>query len=95
MAPEKAALHGHTHLLSPVEALATLGIDAAAADTVILTHAHYDHLGFLDAFPPRNFTCRPRRCRMSPVPGCKRPGFVAPTRSTRSRNWSPCCMRTG
>ena len=55
MDPEKAAKHGHKHLLSPVRALAALGVDAAMADTVILTHAHYDHLGYLDAFPNARF----------------------------------------
>ncbi|MBY6092562.1 N-acyl homoserine lactonase family protein [Maritimibacter alkaliphilus] len=55
MDPAKAAKHGHNHLLSPVDALRTLGVEAAEVETVILTHAHYDHLGFLDAFPAARF----------------------------------------
>ncbi|MEO1988266.1 MAG: N-acyl homoserine lactonase family protein [Martelella sp.] len=55
MDPAKAEKHGHTHVLSPVEALSRLGVSARDADTVILTHAHYDHLGFLDAFEKAHF----------------------------------------
>ena len=35
----------------PHEALALIGIDAAAVDEVILTHLHYDHAGTLSSFP--------------------------------------------
>lgn len=40
-----------TMLADPVEALAGLGIDAATVDTLVVTHAHYDHIGNLAAFP--------------------------------------------
>ncbi|NJM30347.1 MAG: N-acyl homoserine lactonase family protein [Rhizobiales bacterium] len=35
----------------PVEALANIGIDARAVETVVITHLHYDHAGTLDRFP--------------------------------------------
>jgi glyoxylase-like metal-dependent hydrolase (beta-lactamase superfamily II) len=55
MDPEKAARHGHDILKGPVDALRALSIDPLEVDTVILTHAHYDHLGHLDAFPNARF----------------------------------------
>lgn len=40
-----------TYLQSPVVSLGALGIDPSDVDTVIITHLHYDHTGFVDAFP--------------------------------------------
>jgi glyoxylase-like metal-dependent hydrolase (beta-lactamase superfamily II) len=39
----------------PSEALATLGIEAATAPEVILTHAHFDHVGTLADYPTARF----------------------------------------
>ncbi|WP_137389594.1 N-acyl homoserine lactonase family protein [Rhodoligotrophos defluvii] len=75
MDPQKAAKHGHTHLLSPVQALATLGVDAATADTVILTHAHYDHLGYLDAFPHARFHMQAEEMAYVTGPWMEKPWF--------------------
>jgi glyoxylase-like metal-dependent hydrolase (beta-lactamase superfamily II) len=42
-------------LRSPAEGLRLLGVDAAAAKDVILTHLHYDHVGNFDLFPRARF----------------------------------------
>ncbi|WP_346910999.1 N-acyl homoserine lactonase family protein [uncultured Roseibium sp.] len=55
MNPAFAEKHGHDMLMSPIEALKALGVRPDAVETVILTHAHYDHLGHLDAFPNARF----------------------------------------
>lgn len=39
----------------PADALAALGVEAAAIDTVIVTHLHYDHAGGLDRYPAATF----------------------------------------
>lgn len=49
--PEGGAKRNRTTLVTPVDALARLGVDAATAPQVVITHAHYDHIGNLAAFP--------------------------------------------
>jgi glyoxylase-like metal-dependent hydrolase (beta-lactamase superfamily II) len=39
----------------PVEALGLLGIDAAAIETCIISHLHYDHAGTMPRFPRARF----------------------------------------
>jgi glyoxylase-like metal-dependent hydrolase (beta-lactamase superfamily II) len=49
--PEVGRRRGREVLADPVEALAALGIDAGAVRRVVVTHAHYDHIGTLHRFP--------------------------------------------
>jgi glyoxylase-like metal-dependent hydrolase (beta-lactamase superfamily II) len=42
-------------LRSPVDGLRLLGVDAATARDVIITHLHYDHVGNFDLFPRAQF----------------------------------------
>lgn len=75
MDPEKAHKNNHAHVLSPVDGLARLGIDAATVDTVVLTHAHYDHLGFLDAFPKATFHMQAEEMSYVTGPWMQKPWF--------------------
>lgn len=40
-----------TMLVDPVAALAALGVEPDAVDQLVVTHAHYDHIGNLHRFP--------------------------------------------
>ena len=42
-------------LRTAAEGLALIGVDAAAAPTVVITHLHYDHVGGFDQFPNARF----------------------------------------
>ena len=49
--PDGGAVRGRDQLIGLPELYAELGVDAAAAPPVIVTHAHYDHIGNLGLFP--------------------------------------------
>jgi glyoxylase-like metal-dependent hydrolase (beta-lactamase superfamily II) len=46
---------GRGFIRSPAGTLATLGIDPAAIEDVVITHLHSDHAGTLSAFPKAKF----------------------------------------
>jgi glyoxylase-like metal-dependent hydrolase (beta-lactamase superfamily II) len=48
---EAGEKRGRATLVDPVEALAELGVTPADLDGVIVSHAHYDHVGNLDRLP--------------------------------------------
>lgn len=47
---EGATKRGRTVLIDPLEALRHLGLSASSGHPVVVTHAHYDHIGNLAAF---------------------------------------------
>lgn len=50
-AADTAMRRGRTQLHHPVEALADLGIGPEQVSDLVVTHMHWDHTGFLDAYP--------------------------------------------
>lgn len=46
-----AETRGRTVLVDPVDAYALLGVDTSSELAVVVTHAHYDHIGNLRLFP--------------------------------------------
>lgn len=55
MTEEKVSRMGRTWLKDPIDLLGDVGIDAENVDEVILTHAHFDHVGNLHRFPKATF----------------------------------------
>jgi glyoxylase-like metal-dependent hydrolase (beta-lactamase superfamily II) len=50
-APGAGDRRGRTHHTTPAEALPGLGIDPADVSTIVITHAHWDHIGNIGQFP--------------------------------------------
>ena len=48
---EEAARRGRAHLRNPVEVLLRLGVEPSEVRDVVLTHLHYDHVGYQRSFP--------------------------------------------
>ena len=57
---EDAARRRRRLLRSATEALALVGVDAATATDVVLTHLHYDHVGGIGQFPNARFHVQDR-----------------------------------
>ena len=50
-APAVGARRGRSQHATPARALAALGIDPSDVGTVVITHAHWDHIGNIGVFP--------------------------------------------
>ena len=79
--PEGGARRRRTTLVPPVAALARLGIDAATVRQVIVTHAHYDHIGNLAAFPAAEVIIARREFEFWTGPYARRQQFAWSTES--------------
>ncbi len=73
--PVKGASNGHVQVISPIEGWAALGIDPETVDTVVLTHAHYDHLGYLAALPNARFYMQAEEMAYVTGPWMEKPTF--------------------
>lgn len=73
--PEKGKTNGHVQVISPVEGWKALGIDPAQVETAVLTHAHYDHLGYLDALPNARFYMQAEEMAYVTGPWMEKPVF--------------------
>jgi len=70
------ARRGRTMLCPPVQALRRLGVPADTASLLIITHAHYDHVGNLDEFPAAEVVMSQREYEFWTSPLARRPLFA-------------------
>ena len=70
------ARRGRTMLCPPVLALDRLGIEPADISMLILTHAHYDHVGNVDEFPAADLVMSAREYEFWTGPLASRPLFA-------------------
>jgi glyoxylase-like metal-dependent hydrolase (beta-lactamase superfamily II) len=70
---------GRSMLVDPVDALSGLGVDAAAVDQLVVTHAHYDHIGNLHRFPNAEIVLARREYEFWTGPYAGRLQFAHPT----------------
>ena len=71
------ARRNRTMLCPPVEALAQIGVDAAEVSQLIVTHAHYDHIGNLLSFPAARIVIANREFAFWASPLSRKPLFMA------------------
>jgi glyoxylase-like metal-dependent hydrolase (beta-lactamase superfamily II) len=70
---------GREVLADPVVTLAALGVEPARVRTVVVTHAHYDHIGNLGRFPAAEVVMSRREFEFWQGPLAVRGHFASPT----------------
>jgi glyoxylase-like metal-dependent hydrolase (beta-lactamase superfamily II) len=73
---EPGRRRGRTQLVDPVQALRGLGIAADRIDQVVVTHAHYDHIGNLHRFPAAEVVIARREYEFWTGPYARRSQFA-------------------
>jgi N-acyl homoserine lactone hydrolase len=82
-------LDGITRWTHPRAVLGRIGVDPGEVDTILLTHAHYDHLGTLEQFPNASHGSRNGSCSAgSRRSACRRRCSGSRTASTPT-TWRP------
>lgn len=77
--PAVGTRRGRTTLCPPVDALARLDISPGDLDALVVTHAHYDHIGNLDRFPEVQLLASRREVEFWSGPLGRRRQFAAAT----------------
>jgi glyoxylase-like metal-dependent hydrolase (beta-lactamase superfamily II) len=77
--PQRGARMGRNCTCEPADALARLGIDAAAVQQVVVTHLHYDHIGNLGLFGNAELVVAQRELDFWTDPIAARPHFAEHT----------------
>jgi glyoxylase-like metal-dependent hydrolase (beta-lactamase superfamily II) len=75
---EDATRRGRRLIRSTTDALATVGVDAAAVTDVVLTHLHYDHVGGWDQFPTARYHVQDREMAFATGRHMSRPALNQP-----------------
>lgn len=73
------ARRGRTQLVDPADALLGLGIDPAKVSQIVVTHAHYDHIGNLHRFPSAEVVIARSEYEFWTGPYASRMQFAHPT----------------
>lgn len=77
--PDVGHRRGRTVLADPVEALTAVGVDPAGVRRLVVSHAHYDHIGRLDRFTGAEIVMTRRELEFWTGPYAGRRQFAHPT----------------
>lgn len=72
----RGALDGRTYLASPLETLGQLGVGVEDVGVLTVSHLHYDHTGFADAFPSAEVVVQQRELGFWCGPDARRQHFA-------------------